>query len=64
MHTFATVLVDLQVVYPPTMVPAFMKAITTYYMSEYNDPLIGGVSGYFGETNNFIWFKTFILLEA
>ncbi|PCH44154.1 hypothetical protein WOLCODRAFT_144845 [Wolfiporia cocos MD-104 SS10] len=64
MHATATVLVDLQVVYPPALVPQFMKEITQYYMATYNDPLIGGVMGFFGNSDSFVWFKTFILMEG
>jgi len=64
MHTSATLLVDLQVIYPPDLVPSFMKQITEYYIANYNDPLIGGVMGFFGETDRYVWFNTFIMMEA
>ncbi len=64
MHTLATIIMDLQAIYPAHLIPAFMKEITNYYLSTYNDPLIGGVMGYFGKTDKFIWFETFVWMEA
>ncbi|KAI0729956.1 transmembrane protein 6/97 [Fomitopsis betulina] len=66
MHTFATVVVDLQAIYPPHLVPAAMKGIIDYYLTAYNDPLIGGVMGFFGpaKAESFNWFRTFVIMEA
>ncbi|EPT01234.1 hypothetical protein FOMPIDRAFT_1161861 [Fomitopsis schrenkii] len=66
MHTFATVVVDLQAIYPPHLIPAPMKAIIDYYLTTYNDPLIGGVMGFFGpaKAESFSWFRTFVIMEA
>ncbi|KAH9830040.1 transmembrane protein 6/97 [Rhodofomes roseus] len=66
MHTFATIVVDLQAVYPPHLVPSAMKGIVDYYLTTYNDPLIGGVMGFFGsaKAESFNWFHTFVVMEA
>ena len=66
MHTFATVVVDLQAIYPPHLIPDPMKEIVDYYLTTYNDPLIGGVMGFFGpaKAESFHWFRTFVIMEA
>jgi len=66
MHTFATIVVDLQAIYPPHLVPSAMKDVVDYYLTTYNDPLIGGVMGFFGsaKADSFNWFQTFVMMEA
>ncbi|CCM04167.1 uncharacterized protein FIBRA_06329 [Fibroporia radiculosa] len=64
MHATATILMDLQVIYPPSLVPPFMKALTDFYISNYGDPLIGGVMGLLGRKEDFVWFHTFVMVEA
>ncbi|KAH9931876.1 transmembrane protein 6/97 [Fomitopsis serialis] len=66
MHTFATVVVDLQAIYPPHLIPSAMKGVVDYYLTTYNDPLIGGVMGFFGpaKADSFNWFETFVIMEA
>ena len=43
-----------------------MKGIIDYYLTAYNDPLIGGVMGFFGpaKAESFNWFRTFVIMEA
>ncbi|KZT66157.1 hypothetical protein DAEQUDRAFT_715483 [Daedalea quercina L-15889] len=66
MHTFATVVVDLQAIYPPHLIPGAMKGVVDYYLTTYNDPLIGGVMGFFGpaKADALNWFRTFVTMEA
>ncbi|KAH9951157.1 transmembrane protein 6/97 [Amylocystis lapponica] len=64
MHLPATLLVDLQALYPAWMVPNIMKIIPVFYFTLSKDPLIGGAMGFLGKTDAYVWFKTFLTLEA
>ncbi|EMD38811.1 hypothetical protein CERSUDRAFT_133352 [Gelatoporia subvermispora B] len=64
MHLPATLLVDLQALYPAHLVPPLIAKIPGFYISMSNDPLIGGAMGLLGKGDQFVWFKTFLLLEA
>jgi len=63
MHIPATLLIDLQAIYPPTYVPYPVKQIPAWYVAMSGDPLIGGAMGYFGDESRFAWFKPFLYLE-
>ncbi|KAI0918070.1 hypothetical protein AcW1_007047 [Taiwanofungus camphoratus] len=63
-HLPATLLVDLQAIYPTSMVPAMISKIPELYIAMSSDPLIGGAMGYFGQLDSYVWFKTFLMLEA
>ncbi|SRR6266576_735901 len=65
-HVPATLLLDVQHLYPAELVPSFMRAMLHSYLQMSNDPLVGGVSGYFSGTNTeqFLWFKCFTVLEV
>jgi len=41
-----------------------MTQLPKMYTQSSADPLISGVMGYAGESNDFIWFKTFLFVEA
>ncbi|KAF8347806.1 hypothetical protein F5887DRAFT_667049 [Amanita rubescens] len=65
-HVPATLLLDVQHLYPTELVPPFMRALLQSYLQMSNDPLVGGVSGYFTgmNTEQFLWFKSFTVLEV
>ncbi|EPQ56635.1 hypothetical protein GLOTRDRAFT_60011 [Gloeophyllum trabeum ATCC 11539] len=64
MHIPATLLIDLQAIYPTTMVPKLIAQLPVFYVQMSGDPLIGGGMGYFGTKETYVWFKTFLFLEA
>ncbi|KAF8967636.1 transmembrane protein 6/97 [Flammula alnicola] len=63
-HLPASFIVDLQYLYPPQLVPPFMRGLLNFYVDMSRDPLIGGIAGAFGDSAHLTWFKTFIVLEA
>ncbi|KIP07059.1 hypothetical protein PHLGIDRAFT_30164 [Phlebiopsis gigantea 11061_1 CR5-6] len=63
MHVPATLLVDLQALYPVSMTPKFIAALPEFYVKMSQDPLVGGAMGYFGRPENYVWFKSFLSLE-
>jgi len=60
-HLPATLFVDLQAIYPSSLVPTLLKDFTRWYVDFSGDPLIGGA--FFGG-QEWIWFRTFLWLEA
>ncbi|KAG2088013.1 transmembrane protein 6/97 [Suillus discolor] len=63
-HIPATLLIDLQALYPPWLIPYFIRALPRLYIQMSNDPLIGSVLGMLGDSKPFVWFKTFLAVEA
>ncbi|KAH0836533.1 transmembrane protein 6/97, partial [Lanmaoa asiatica] len=63
-HLPASLLLDCQPLYPPNIVPSFIKQLPKTYTQLSADPLISGVMGYTGESTNFLWFKTFLFVEV
>jgi len=63
-HLPASLLLDCQPLYPPSLVPSFISQLPKMYTQISADPLISGLMGFSGESNNFLWFKTFIFIEA
>ncbi|KAG1728110.1 transmembrane protein 6/97 [Suillus lakei] len=63
-HIPATLLIDLQALYPPSLTPHFIRALPQFYVQMSNDPLIGSVLGMLGDSKPFIWFKTFLAVEV
>ncbi|KAG1850682.1 transmembrane protein 6/97 [Suillus subluteus] len=63
-HIPATLLIDLQALYPPSLTPYFIRALPQLYVQMSNDPLIGSVLGMSGDGQPFVWFKTFLAVEA
>ncbi|KAF9475209.1 hypothetical protein BDN70DRAFT_957713 [Pholiota conissans] len=63
-HLPASLLVDLQWIYPKQFIPSFMSGFLNFYIDLSRDPLIGGLAGVFGDNTHLTWFKTFITLEA
>ncbi|KAF7770369.1 hypothetical protein Agabi119p4_6343 [Agaricus bisporus var. burnettii] len=62
-HLFASLLLDLQWLYPASLVPKSLRALNEYYIVLSGDPLMGALAGLkhdFGMT----WFKTFVTMEA
>ncbi|KAH9479542.1 Sigma intracellular receptor 2 [Psilocybe cubensis] len=63
-HLFASIVLDLQYLYPPQYVPRLFRLALDSYVSMSRDPLIGGVFNLYGDGGHLIWFKTFLALEA
>lgn len=63
-HIPATLLIDLQALYRPSLTPDFIRALPQLYVQMSNDPLVGGALDLLGDSKHFIWFKTFLALEA
>ncbi|GJE90316.1 DUF2781 domain-containing protein [Phanerochaete sordida] len=62
-HIPATLLIDVQALYPAWLVPRFISVLPELYVGFSRDPLIGGVMGLLGSSENYNWFKTFLVLE-
>ncbi|KAJ2932627.1 hypothetical protein H1R20_g4477, partial [Candolleomyces eurysporus] len=62
----ATIILDLQAVFPHWLVPAQAKYLGDLYMSMTNDPIVGSVAGYFGEgvQREFVWLWWFMWIEV
>ncbi|KAN0101022.1 Transmembrane protein 6/97 [Tylopilus felleus] len=63
-HLPASLLLDCQSLYPPSFVPSLISRLPKMYTQLSADPLISGAMGYTGESTSFIWFKTFLFVEA
>ncbi|CAL1715502.1 unnamed protein product [Somion occarium] len=63
-HIPNTLLVDLQALYPSHLLPGSIANLPKLYVNLSSDPLIGGAMGYFGLPDDYVWFKSFLLLEA
>ncbi|KAJ3507397.1 hypothetical protein NLJ89_g6328 [Agrocybe chaxingu] len=63
-HLPASLIIDLQYIYPPSLVPGLLRNAVDTYIFMSRDPLIGGVFEAFGDSTHLIWFKTFLVLEA
>lgn len=55
---------DFQALYPHALVPEFIAKLPEPYIQMSNDPLIGAALGYVGTTDNLVWFRSFLTLEA
>lgn len=63
-HIPASIFLDLQYFYPKWTIPPFMRSLIPLYVQMSNDPLVGGLAGFFGDNSHLLWFKTFLYLEA
>ena len=63
-HLPASLLLDCQSLYPPSLIPSFMSQLPKMYIQLSADPLVGGAMGYTSANGDLTWFKTFLLLEA
>ncbi|KAH7927353.1 hypothetical protein BV22DRAFT_1061233 [Leucogyrophana mollusca] len=65
-HIPATIMIDLQALYPTTVIPSVIRGLPKLYSDMSSDPLISGVMGYLGEEalSRLVWFKTFLAVEA
>jgi EXPERA (EXPanded EBP superfamily) len=52
---------DAQAIYPPSLVPAFMKDLEAFYVNTYNDQLFVEKPRFF---QTFIWFELFTQVPA
>ncbi|KAH8832913.1 transmembrane protein 6/97 [Flagelloscypha sp. PMI_526] len=63
-HFPASLLVDFQTIAPQNLIPSPLKQLPLLYINQSNDPLIGGLLGYFGDTgSSLVWFKSMIYVE-
>ncbi|KAH8833877.1 transmembrane protein 6/97 [Flagelloscypha sp. PMI_526] len=63
-HLPASLLMDFQYIVPGSWVPEIMKPLPDHYVKQSNDPLVGGLLGYFGDTgSSLVWFKTLCFVE-
>ena len=60
-HIPATVLLDVQAIYPQHLVPKILRDASEWYISFSGDPLIDGA---FHGGQEFNWFRAFLYLEA
>lgn len=65
-HIPATIILDLQAIYPAWLIPAPVKYLGDLYMLMTNDPVVGSVGGYFGPDvqQQFLWLRCFMWTEA
>ncbi|KAJ6527265.1 transmembrane protein 6/97 [Mycena vulgaris] len=61
-HIFASLCIDFQPLYPPALVPAFLRQFVEWYLRTSNDPLLKAAFGYGDDP--LIWFKSFLFLEV
>lgn len=60
----ATLLLDLQALYPPSFLPSLIAQLPRQYLAFSGDPLIAGSFGFNGPSELWAWFKTFLWIEA
>jgi len=60
-HLVLVVLVDLQPLYPAWLKLGPPKRLMEYYIGISNDPLTLGLMG---RSRHYIWFRSFLFLEA
>ncbi|KAF9244673.1 transmembrane protein 6/97 [Melanogaster broomeanus] len=63
-HLPASLLLDCQALYPSWLIPSFISGLPKMYTDFSADPLINGAMGHVGEASHFIWFKSFLAVEA
>ncbi|KAJ7117711.1 transmembrane protein 6/97 [Mycena epipterygia] len=61
-HIFASLCIDFQPLYPPALVPSFLRQFAEWYLRTSNDPLLKGAFGHGDDP--LIWFKSFVFLEV
>lgn len=62
-HIPASLLMDFQAFYPPSLVPTFISQLPKLYVQMSGDPLIGPALGYMGDASGLGWFYNFLTLE-
>lgn len=62
-HVFASLLMDFQTLYPPSLVPAAIAKLPKMYIEMSGDPLIGSALGLPGFASPMVWFHSFLLRE-
>jgi len=63
-HVPATILCDIQALYPPSLVPKVLAKLPALYLLQSGDPIMAGAFGLNGAPWIWIWFKSFLVLEA
>ncbi|KAJ7254642.1 transmembrane protein 6/97 [Mycena haematopus] len=61
-HIFASLCIDFQALYPPALVPGFLRTFVKWYTLTSNDPFMMGMLG--ESKDPLIWFKSFLFIEA
>lgn len=62
-HVFASLLMDFQALYPPSLVPATLASLPINYVKMSGDPLIGSALGLPGFASPMLWFHSFLIRE-
>lgn len=60
MHAVATVVIDIQPVMPPAIIPSAFKNLLNFYITISNDPLMIGASS---NSSNYLWFRWLLAHE-
>ncbi|KAI9028805.1 transmembrane protein 6/97 [Phycomyces nitens] len=55
-HIPTTLFIDLQIIYPSSLVPLFLKNVIVWYVDQFGDPFLAGPTKY--------WFLSFVMCEA
>ncbi|KAL1919839.1 uncharacterized protein VTP21DRAFT_1770 [Calcarisporiella thermophila] len=58
-HIPITMIMDLQALYPPHLVPSALKELSLWYIKTFRDPFMSGVA-----EGGFYWFLSFLYCEA
>ncbi|KAF7369054.1 putative membrane protein [Mycena venus] len=60
-HIFASLCIDFQTLYPPALVPGFLRTFAQWYISTSNDPFMSAMFGHLDDP--VVWFKSFLFIE-
>ncbi|KAH7094205.1 transmembrane protein 6/97 [Auriculariales sp. MPI-PUGE-AT-0066] len=63
-HIPASILIDLQTLYPPSLVPGWMSPIMPWYLNMSGDPVTAGGMGLYGQPLHTLWLRSFFWIEA
>ncbi|KAL5512954.1 hypothetical protein ACEPAH_3352 [Sanghuangporus vaninii] len=63
-HIPVTLLLDIQALYPHQYVPEQLRSLINWYLQWSADPVMAGVFGLNGPPALWVWFKSFLILEA
>jgi hypothetical protein len=57
------VFIDTQSILPKGWFPTPLVDFRNWYLDTTNDPLVGGELGVWGNSETFLWFRSFLYLE-
>jgi hypothetical protein len=63
-HIPASLLIEFQSLYPSSLTPFAIRRLPELYIQLSNDPLVGRLFSYFGDSEHLLWFKSFLLFEV